>query len=114
MLTLAAGVAVALFAIAFFAAGGGASDKAPQPAGEVRIPAPEPAQLSRLRSIGTIPPAPAPRRPKKKKKTPKATPSAPATRPPAVITPPPPPPPPPPAPRPPPPSDPGCVGALCP
>jgi protein TonB len=121
VLALAATLAVALFAIAFFAAGGGAADKRPKPAaGEIRVPAPEPAHLVGLRSLGNLPPAPTPKPPKKKKKkkapkkTPSATrPTAPA-RPPAVITPPPAPPPPPPVSRPPPPPDPGCVGAMCP
>jgi hypothetical protein len=109
VLGIAAGVAVALFGLAFLLAGAGASPEPAKPAGEVVVAAPAPARVATLRPIGSIPPAPAPRKPKKKKKAaPKRRP--PATIPPPVVTPPPvatrPPPPPPPG------SD--CVGALCP
>jgi hypothetical protein len=115
LLALAAAIFAGLFAIAFFAAGGGASDARPKPPGEVLVPAPAPAHVVALRSIGSIPPAPAPRKPKKKKKTVKKAPvvtAPPSITPPAVVTPPPPPPPDP-RPRPAPGPDPGCVGALC-
>jgi hypothetical protein len=113
LLALAAGVALVLFAVVFFLAGGGASDKPAKPSGEVLVAAPAAAKIAKLRPIGSLPPAPAPRKPKKKKTTPARSPAAPATvtPPPAAVTPPsvvvrPPPPPPPPPP-------PECVGAFC-
>ena len=107
LIGLAAGVCVALFAIAFFAAGGGASEEPAAPAGEVRVDSPTPERVVGLRSIGSVPALARPR----KRATPTRTTSPPpppaAVRPPSVVRPPAAPPPPPPPPPP------ACLGALC-
>jgi hypothetical protein len=106
---VAALIALALFAIAFFVARSGSSDAALRP---VRVqPASGPAALEHapLRAIGSVPALP--RAPRKPKPRPSPRPSSPATTPPPAAVPPPaafPPPPPPP----PPPSS-TCVNEFC-
>jgi len=106
-LLMAAAIAPALFAIAFFAARGGSSDAAPGP---VRVqPAAGPAALEHapLRAIGSVPALPRPPRkpkPKPRPSTPATTPPPAAVAPPAAVVPPPPPPPPPPS---------TCVDEFC-
>jgi hypothetical protein len=55
---LVALAAIALFLIAFFTAGAGASSKPAKVGREVRLAAPRTVRLVALRSVGTIPPLP--------------------------------------------------------
>jgi hypothetical protein len=96
---LAALIALALFAIAFFLARGGSSDAASTSVRERPASGPAALEHAPLRAIGSVSALPrAPRKPKSKPK-PSPRPSAPVTPPPPAFVPPtrPPPPPPPPS-----------------
>jgi hypothetical protein len=95
---VAALIALALFAIAFFVARGGSSDAASTSVRERPASGPAALEHAPLRAIGSVSALPRPpRKPKPKPKpSPSPRPSAPATPPPPAFVPPPPPPPPPP------------------
>jgi hypothetical protein len=95
---VAALIALALFAIAFFVARSGSSDAAPARARVQPVAGPAALEHAPLRAIGSVPALPrAPRKPKPSpKRSAPATTPPPAAAPPAAVLPPPPPPPPPP------------------
>jgi len=105
-IVLAVLLALVLFLVAFFVARGGSSDGALAPVREQPLATPAASEPAPLRSIGSVPALPRPRRPSRPQRTSPPPPQAP----PPAATPPPPnatPPAPPPAPGG------GCIGEIC-
>jgi hypothetical protein len=92
---VAALIALALFAVAFFVAHGGSSDAASTSVRERPASGPAALEHAPLRAIGSVSALPRPPRKPKPKPSPSPRPSAPVTPPPPAFVPPPPPPPPP-------------------